>query len=194
MKKLLAVMMMSALCLPVFAKDDCAGDKCPFKDGRAHFAAHHKKDGQESEFKKARREHKAKMEATEEKVEKLVEEYNKLKPGKKKDAKKAEIAAIVAGIRDEQLKFKEQQIVQFQERLESMKKGLEEQKNEEAKQAWVNKKTDAIIADEGDLDVLFKGEMGPAPRKDGKFNHDGKKGDFHRKGPKGKHHRGDERK
>ena len=181
MKKLLVVMMMSALCLPVFAKDDCAGDKRPFKDGRTHFAVHCKKVAQESEFKKAHREHKAKMEATEEKVEKLVEEYNKLKPGKKKDAKKAEIAAIVAGIRDEQLKFKEQQIAQFQERLEAMKKGLETQKTEEAKQAWVEKKTDAIIADDGDLDVLFKGEMGPAPRKDGKFDRDGKKGH----GPKG---------
>ena len=127
------------------------------------------------------------MEATEEKVEKLVEEYNKLKPGKKKDAKKAEIAAIVAGIRDEQLKFKEQQIAQFQERLEAMKKGLETQKTEEAKQAWVEKKTDAIIADDGDLDVLFKGEMGPAPRKDGKFDRDGKKGHGPKspRGPKG---------
>ena len=62
MKKLLVVMMMSALCLPVFAKDDCGGDKRPFKDGRTHFAVHCKKVAQESEFKKAHREHKAKME------------------------------------------------------------------------------------------------------------------------------------
>ena len=68
-----------------------------------------------------------------------------------------------------------------------MKKGLETQKTEEAKQAWVEKKTDAIIADDGDLDVLFKGEMGPAPRKDGKFDRDGKKGHGPKspRGPKG---------
>ena len=193
MKKLLVVMMMSALCLPVFAKDDCGGDKRPFKDGRTHFAVRCKKVAQESEFKEAHREHKAKMEATEEKVEKLVEEYNKLKPGKKKDAKKAEIAAIVAGIRDEQIKFKEKQIAQFQERLEAMKKGLEAQKTEEAKHAWVEKKTDAVIADEGDLDVLFKGEMGPTPRKDGKFDHKGKRG-HSPKGPRKEGPRNDDKK
>ena len=67
---------------------------------------------------------------------------------------------MVASIRDEQIKFKEEQLVKFQERLEQMKKNLEEEKSDKNKKAWVEEKTDAVIADEGDLDVLF----GPGPR------------------------------
>ena len=94
MKKVLLAVLAGALCLPAFAKDEkCDGDKCPMmkkhhmemKDG------HRKgKDARADSFKKARKEHKAKMKATEDKMEKLVEEYNKMKPGKKKAAKKAE--------------------------------------------------------------------------------------------------------
>ena len=116
----------------------------------------------------ARREHKAKMRATEEKMEKLVEEYNKLKAGKKKDAKKAEIAEMVASIHDEQLKFKEEQLAKFKERLAQMQKDLDEEKSDKAKKAWVDEKTDAVIAEEGDLDVLLGPKpgprMGPGPK------------------------------
>ena len=89
-----------------------------------------------------------------------------MKAGKKKDAKKAEIAALVASIRDEQIKFKEEQLKKFAERLEQMKKGLEAQKSDEAKKAWVEQKTDEVIADDGDLDVLFERAemMGDGPR------------------------------
>nr|QGT50706.1 hypothetical protein Elusimicrob1349_1760 [uncultured Elusimicrobia bacterium] len=172
MKKVLLAVLAGALCLPAFAKDvKCDGEKCPMmKKGRAEMTDHRKgKDARADAFKKARKEHKAKMKATEEKMEKLVAEYNALKAGKKKDAKKAEIAAMVASIRDEQIKFKEEQLKKFNERLEQMKKGLDEQKSDEAKKAWVEKKTDEVIADDGDLDVLFdKPEMpGPGPR-DGK--------------------------
>lgn len=170
MKKVMLAVLAGALCLPAFAKDvKCDGDKCPMmkkhhmemKDGQRKG-----KDARADAFKKARKEHKAKMKATEEKMEKLVEEYNKLKPGKKKDAKKAEISAMVASIRDEQIKFKEEQLNKFAQRLEQMKKGLDEQKTDEAKKAWVEQKTDEVIADEGDLDVLFEKPqmMGPGPR------------------------------
>lgn len=170
MKKVLLAVLAGAMCLPAFAKDvKCDGDKCPMmRKGRMEMRDGHRKgkDAREESFKKARKEHKAKMKATEDKMEKLVEEYNKMKPGKKKDAKKAEIASLVASIRDEQLKFKEEQLKKFAERLEQMKKGLDEQKTDEAKKAWVDAKTDAVIADDGDLEVLFdKPKMpGPGPR------------------------------
>jgi len=174
MKKVWMLALACALCAPAFAeKMKCDGDKCPMKKRPVMTERQKGKDARADAFKKARKEHKAKMKATEEKMEKLVEEYNKLKPGKKKDAKKAEIAAMVASIRDEQIKFKEEQLGKFNERLEQMKKSLDEQKSEEAKKAWVEKKTDEVIADEGDLDVLFERPempgpggrgMGPGPR------------------------------
>ena len=174
MKKLMIASLLALLCAPAFAEGprDCKGDNCPMrKDGKAAAATPGKqkmnKDARAEEFKKARKAHKAKMRATEEKVEKLVAEYNKLKPGKKKDAKKAEIAAVVASIRDEQIKFKEEQLGKFKMRLERMKQGLDKQSSAEAKKAWVDAKTDALIADEGDLDVLFEPDMAPRPHKMG---------------------------
>lgn len=174
MKKLMIASLLALLCAPAFAEGprDCKGDNCPMrKDGKAAAATPGKqkmnKDARAEEFKKARKAHKAKMRATEEKVEKLVAEYNKLKPGKKKDAKKAEIAAVVASIRDEQIKFKEEQLGKFKMRLERMKQGLDKQSSAEAKKAWVDTKTDALIADEGDLDVLFEPDMAPRPHKMG---------------------------
>lgn len=170
MKKVLLAVLAGALCLPAFAKDvECDCDKCPMmKKGRMEMRDGHRKgkDARAEAFTKARKEHKAKMKATEDKMEKLVEEYNKMKPGKKKDAKKAEISALVASIRDEQIKFKEEQLNKFAQRLEQMKKGLEEQKSDEAKKAWVEQKTDEVIADDGDLDVLFERPemMGDGPR------------------------------
>ena len=169
MKKWMLFAFLAAVCVPAFAQGprDCKGDNCPAKQVKAETLkpAKMKKDARAEEFKKARREHKAKMRATEGKMEKLVEEYNKLKAGKKKDAKKAEIAEMVASIREEQIKFKEEQLTKFQERLERMKKDLEEQKSDKSKKEWVEQKTDAVIAEEGDLDVLFEPEMGPAPHR-----------------------------
>ena len=114
MKKLLLVSLLAALCAPAFAEGTCpcqdGAENCrckAAKEARVKPGPRHgDKEARRDEFKKARKEHKAKMRATEEKAEKLVEEYKKLKPGKKKDAKKAEIAAFVASIREEQLKFK----------------------------------------------------------------------------------------
>lgn len=170
MKKVLLAVLAGALCLPAFAKDvKCDGDKCPMKKHRTEMSQHRKgKDARSDAFKKARKEQKAKMKATEDKMEKLVEEYNKMKDGKKKDAKKAEITALVASIHDEQIKFKEEQLQKFNERLDQMKKGLEEQKSDEAKKAWVEEKTAAVIADGGDLDVLFEKPEMPGALRDGK--------------------------
>lgn len=164
MKKWMLVSLLAALCAPAFAE----GASCPCQDGadpcRCKAAKearvkpgprHEGKDARKDEFKKARKEHKAKMRATEEKAEKLVAEYKKLKAGKKKDAKKAEIAALVASIREEQLKFKEEQLAKFKDRLAHMEEGLARQKTDEDKQAWVERKTNDLIEDDGDLDTLF---------------------------------------
>lgn len=173
MKKVLLAVLAGAMCLPAFAKDvKCDGDKCPMKRARMEMTDNHRKgkDARADAFKKARKEHKAKMKATKQKMETLVKEYNSLKAGKKKDAKKAEIAALVASIHEEQLKFKEEQLGKFSERLEQMKKGLAEQTADEAKKAWVDAKTDAVIADGGDLDALFEKPAMPGvgPRDGGK--------------------------
>ena len=167
MKKVMIVVLLAALCAPAFAEGPrkCKGDDCPMPKGpraEAVKAKQDKKDARAEEFRKARREHKAQMRATEEKMETLVQEYNKLKAGKKKDAKKEEIAKMVKSIREEQIKFKEEQLAKFQERLERMKKDLDEEKSDKNIKAWVEEKTNAVIAEEGDLDVLFGG---PAPRR-----------------------------
>ncbi|MDO5765902.1 MAG: hypothetical protein Q4P84_09410, partial [Elusimicrobiales bacterium] len=83
MKKVLLAVLAGAMCLPAFAKDvKCDGDKCPMKRARMEMTDNHRKgkDARADAFKKARKEHKAKMKATEAKMEKLVEEYNKMKP------------------------------------------------------------------------------------------------------------------
>ena len=135
-------------------------------------------------FKKAHEEHKAQMKATKEKMEKLVKEYNKLKDGKKKDAKRAEIAQEVNAIHEKQLAFKKDQLAQFEERLARMKADFEKENSAEGKQAWTNEKTDALIQANGDMKALFGprhgGMRGP---KDGK----GLRKGFMGKGPKGPH-------
>ena len=111
-------------------------------------------------FKQAREEHHAQMKATQEKMENLVKEYNKLKNGKKKEAKLAEIRAEVAQIHEKQLEFKRAQLDQFERRLEGMRDAFAKQDAPEAKNAWVEKHTEELIAQNGDLKVLFKPEFG----------------------------------
>ena len=80
--KLMLTLLAVGLFIPAFAAEEAA---VPAKaDARAVMAQ------QKGEFLKAQKEHRAKMKATEEKMEKLVKEYKKLK-GKKQEAKKAEI-------------------------------------------------------------------------------------------------------
>jgi len=125
-----------------------------------------KGDGHQA-FAKAQKEHRAKMKATQEKMEKLVKEYNKLKEGKKKDAKRAEIEKEVADIHEEQLKFKAEQLVKFEERLSNMKENFAQENSTDGKKAWVDQRTQALIENEGDLRVLFEPKEGKGPRMGG---------------------------
>ena len=47
------------------------------------------------------------------------------------------------------------------QRVKKKKKNLDEEKSSKAKKAWVEEKTEAVIAEEGDLDVLFGPKPGP---------------------------------
>ena len=72
-------------------------------------------------------------------------------------------------IHTEQLKFKQEQLDKFAQRLEEMKKHLDEEKSADGQKKWVDEKTTALIDADGDLKVLFapKGEM-RGPKMDGK--------------------------
>ncbi|WP_428073617.1 hypothetical protein [Candidatus Avelusimicrobium luingense] len=145
--KMLLMLLAVGLFVPAFAADEVA---VPAKSGGYPMMAQQKK----GEFMKAQQEQRAKMKATEEKMEKLVKEYKKLK-GKKQDAKKAEIVAEVEKIHVEQLKFKQNQLDQFAQRLEEMKKHVAEEQSADAQKKWVDEKTAALIEKDGDLKVLF---------------------------------------
>ena len=181
--KMMLAVMAGMLLVPAYAQEIAAPaqkDECPFAAAK------------QGEFKKAQKEHRAKMKATEEKMEKLVKEYGKLK-GKKQEAKKAEIATEVEKIHEEQLKFKEEQLDKFAKRLEEMKARLEEEKSADGKKAWVEKKTNELIEAKGDVKVLFErpghdGKFGPGmngPKMDGKKGHFGPKFGKDMKGMKG---------
>lgn len=178
-KKLMLVWLAGILFAPAFAAEDKAVSAPA--DQRPVMAQ------KKGEFLKAQKEHRAKMKATEEKMEKLVKEYKKLK-GKKQEAKKAEIAAEVEKIHAAQLKFQQAQLDKFAARLEEMKKHAQAAQTPEAKKAWVDDKTAALIEKDGDIKVLFD-RPGHGP-KDGPKMHgakDGKgffKGFKAHKGPK----------
>ena len=152
MKKVLLAVVAGAFCVPAFADEVQNVVPAP-KDGRP--VAQEQMGQRPGEFRQAREKHEAQMKATQEKVNKLVAEYNKLKPGKKKDAKKAEIIAFVTSIRDEQINFQEKQLMGFEKRLNHMRESLAAQKKEEAKKAWIDAHTDKLIAENGNLRVLF---------------------------------------
>lgn len=178
MKKLTLAVLAVLVSVPVFAQDAQPAapkhDRPAMQRGQGHEA-----------FAKAHKEQMAKMKATEDKMSKLVTEYNKLKEGKKKDTKRAEIEKEVAAIRDEQLKFKQDQLGKFEQRLGDMKEELTKENTAEGKQEWVNKKTDELIENNGNIRALFepRGEQGP--RMDGKKGHGHHfgKGPRHGKGP-----------
>ena len=144
---------------PLFAQEVQA----PVGQGGHFFAM---QEGRHENFQKAHSARMEKMKATQDKVAKLVKEYNKLK-GKKQEAKKAEITALVTSIRDEQLAFNEKQLELFEERLTQMKDRLEQDKSAEAKKTWVEEKTTQLIAQEGDMKVLFDhgGQVLPSDEK-----------------------------
>jgi len=186
MKKMYIAVLAAMVCVPAFAQQGPMQDSPAFEEQGMHegFAPH----GDKSAFQQARGEHKAQMKATEEKMEKLVVEYNKLKQGKKKEAKLAEIRAEVAVIHEKQLDFKRAQLAVFERRLEGMRQAFAKQNMPEAKAAWVDEHTAKLIAQNGDIKVLFKpefgdkkhmGKMGPRGPKDSRNN-----GEFNGRGPK----------
>ena len=180
MKKLTLAVLAVFVSVPVFAQETQPAapehKKPAMQRGQGHEA-----------FAKAHQEQMAKMKATEEKMGKLVQEYNKLKDGKKKDAKRAEIEKEVAAIRDEQMKFKQDQLGKFEERLGGMKEELAKENTTEGKQEWVNQKTDELIKNGGSVRALFEprdGQQGPRMGgQKGKGPHFGK-GSHFGKGPR----------
>lgn len=132
------------------------------------------------------------LQATEEKMAKLVKEYKKAST-KKQAGKKAKIAEEVAAIHEAQLERNQRFDEFFARRLEKEKSTLKDsleranqmqqhvKQKQEQKQAWVDEKTEALIKADGDVKVLFgRPERG---MKDGKGPHmKGHKG--HKFGPK----------
>lgn len=180
MKKIALALLVAALAVPAVAHDQ----KAP-KQGKNTPAVENQQD--HKAFEKAREEHRAKMKATKEKMEKLVKEYNKLSAGKKKDVKRAEIEKEVGAIHEEQLKFKQEQLGKFEERLSRMKAEFDKENAADGRAAWTQQKTDALIKAGGDVRVLFAPGRDGGPRM-GKGPHGkaqkGKPG-FMGKGPKG---------
>ena len=167
MKKLVLAVLAGALCVPAFA-DEVQNAAVPAPRGGAQPVAQEQMGQRPGEFKQIREKHEAQMKATQEKVNNLVAEYKKLKSGKKKEAKKAEITALVTSIREEQIKFNEKQLLGFEKRLNQMKESLSAQKEAGAKKAWIDAHTDKLIEENGDLRVLFdrpQGMMAPSMEK-----------------------------
>jgi len=183
MKKLVLTVAAGLFVLPVLAADNPvqapATEQVQSADRPGDEASRHEA------FQKAHKEQMEKMKATREKAEKLVKEYNGLKAGKKKDAKKKEIVELVASIHEEQLLFKEKQLASFEERLNLMKKGFQEESAPEAKQLWADQKAAELIENNGDVKVVF----GPAKQGPGMKGPDGKRGPKGfkggKKGPRG---------
>jgi len=172
MKKVLLATLAGALCAPALLAQPATEPAKPTSPS----AVENQTPRQPGDFKQAREKHEARLKATQDKMTKLVKEYNKLKAGKKKEAKKAEIAKAVAVIHEEQIKFKEKNIADFEKRLEKMKEALAAQKTQEAQQEWVNQRTAKLIEASGDMRVLFDSPLG-APAMGG----------MHRPGPGMRH-------
>ncbi len=150
MKKI--VLLAAVLCVStaVFAEEKVAP-----KQGAKPAVEKVRGQGHEA-FAKAHKEQVAKMKATREKMEKLVKEYDALKEGKKKEAKRSEIEQEVAAIHEEQLKFKQGQLAQFDKRLDQMKKDFAAESTPDGKKAWAAQKTAALLENKGDVKVLFE--------------------------------------
>ena len=156
MKKWFVMLLMAGLVAPAWA--ECLGEY-PHKDGRAAV-----KDAKRAEMRKIHEEREVQFNKTKEQAEKLVQEYKKAKPSSKKAAqKKAEIAKLVAQVREDQFKFKRELLDNFKARLDVMEQELAAAQDENTKAAWVDEKTDAVINDNGDLKVLFQDKLLPPP-------------------------------
>lgn len=179
MKKLLVLGTLLAFFAPVFAAPKCDGDNCPQKrEGKPRQELRVKKGPKlspeiQAKFKEAKEQRKARraqFKANEEELEKLVKDYKKAKDGSKKQASlRKDIGEVLGRVRDEQIAVRAEGLKDFEGRLERMKEGLAEEQKPEAKAAWVEKMTDRIIAEDGDLgEALHEhGRIGPrraAPR------------------------------
>lgn len=176
MKKLLVLGTLLAFCAPVFAQPKCEGNNCPPKrDGKPRQEMKMKKAPKMSEemqaqlkaAKEQRKARKAQFKANEEKLEKLVKEYKSAKDGSKKQASlRKDIGEVLEQVREEQIAIRAEGLQDFEQRLARMKEGLAKEQEPAAKTAWVEKMTDEIIAEDGDLAeaLMSHGRMGPMPR------------------------------
>ena len=178
MKKMLLLAAMAVFAIPAFA-DDCDGKECHKKrgfDGRAAVMQQDPEFMAKMQAKKA--EMKARKEAFEQKedrLEKLVEKYKKAKAGSKKQAElRKEIGQELESVREDQLKMRAEKLAGFEKRMATMKEELAKEQSADGKQKWIEKMTDLVIAEDGDLgDALekegriHKGNIGPKA-KDGK--------------------------
>ncbi len=153
MRKIVFALLVAAVAMPALAQEEkkMPVDNAPVVEMQRDHEA----------FEKAHKEQRAQFKATQEKMEKLVKEYNKLK-GKKKEAKRAEIEQEISAMRDKQLEFRKAQLVQFEERLARMKAEFAQENTAENKAQWVIQKTDALIAADGNMKALF-----PRPKRRG---------------------------
>lgn len=196
MKKMLWLAALLAFSVPAFA-DDCDDKECHKKrgfDGRA--AVMHQDPEFVAKMQAKKAEMKARKEAFEKKedrLEKLVEKYKKAKTGSKKQAElRAEIGQELESVREDQLKMRAEKLAGFEKRMATMKEELAKEQSADAKQKWIEKMTDLVIAEDGDLgDALEKeGRIHKAPKgPKGKCPH-AKDGKCPRKGGKIGGHRG----
>lgn len=182
MKKLLVLSTLLVFSTAAFAAPKCEGDDCPVKkDKKARHEMVMKGDRSDRKAKleadkaerKARR---AQFKANEEKLEKLVKEYKKAKEGSKKQASaREEIGEVLNTVRDEQIEIRSEQIKVFEKRLADMREALNKEQEPAAKNAWIEKMTDKVIAEDGDLGEALRsyGHMpkGPQARPEGLAEH-----------------------
>lgn len=173
MKKMLVMAALLAFTVPAFAGEDCDKIDCHAKYGqKKEFATNltpemkAKMDAQRAE----RRARKAAFEQKEDRLERLVEKYKKAKSGSKKQAElRAEIGQELESVREEQLKMRAEKLAGFEKRLAVMKESLAKEQEEGAKEAWINKMTDLVIAEDGDLKDALEREghifKGHAPKR-----------------------------
>ncbi|MBQ8843901.1 MAG: hypothetical protein IJ016_03840 [Elusimicrobiaceae bacterium] len=172
MKKMLVMAALLAFTVPAFAGEDCDKIDCHAKYGqKKEFATNltpemkAKMEAQRAE----RRARKAAFEQKEDRLERLVEKYKKAKAGSKKQAElRAEIGQELESVREEQLKMRAEKLAGFEKRLAVMKESLAKEQEEGAKEAWINRMTDLVIAEDGDLEDalereghIFKGPKAP---------------------------------
>ena len=98
----------------------------------------------------------------------MKKNWKKAKEGSKKQASlRKDIGEVLEQVRQEQISFRAEKLQEFEQRLARMKEGLAKEEEPAAKEAWVNKMTDRVIAEDGDLAEALRGagrmSKGPFP-------------------------------